>query len=69
MELFEVILIEVVEKAARADGVTRNLEIVDVLIPVRPNVVYRCHAGHYTIATVRLKADTTYCGPQWPALR
>ena len=50
MKLLEVILIEVVEESARPDGMTRDLEIVDVLIPVRPNVVYRRHGQHYTIA-------------------
>jgi hypothetical protein len=39
--------------------VTRNLEIVDVLIPVRTNVVYRRHAEHYTIGDVPLRPDAT----------
>jgi hypothetical protein len=41
---------------------TSDLEIVDVLIPVRPNVVYRRHARHYTIAGVRLPSTTLGAG-------
>ena len=48
MELLEVILIEIVEEAARADRMPRDLEIVNVPLPVRANVVDRRHAGHYT---------------------
>ena len=33
VKLFEMILIEVVEKAARADRMLRDLEIVDVPVP------------------------------------
>ena len=42
MELFEMILVEIVEKAARADRMPRDLEIVNVLVPVRrgpPSIV------------------------------
>jgi hypothetical protein len=28
----------------------RDLEVVNVIVPVRPDVVYGRHAGHYTIA-------------------
>ena len=49
MQLFEVILIEIVEEAARADRMPRDLEIVNVLFPVRANVIDRRHSGHYTI--------------------
>ena len=34
VELLEMILIEVVEKAARADGMSRDFEVVDVPVPV-----------------------------------
>jgi hypothetical protein len=37
------ILIEVVEKPARADGVLRDLEIVDVLFPVFAHLIDRRH--------------------------
>ena len=43
VELLEMILIEIVEKPARADRMPRDLEIVNVLIPVRADVVGRCH--------------------------
>jgi hypothetical protein len=43
MKLFEVILIQVVEKTAGTDRVPRDLEVVNVLIPVRANVGGRCH--------------------------
>ena len=43
VELFEVILIQVVEKPAGADGMPRDLEVVNVMIPVRANVGGRCH--------------------------
>src|SRR5438876_210639 len=52
MKLLEVILIEVVEESARADRMPRDLEIVNMLIPVRSNLVYRRHGQHYTIATI-----------------
>ena len=45
MELLEVILIEIVEEPARPDRMLRDLEIVDVPLPVRANVVDRRHAG------------------------
>ena len=43
VELFEVILIEVIEEAAASDRVGRDLEIVDVPFPVFADVVDRCH--------------------------
>ena len=43
MELFEMILIEIVEKPARADRMPRDLEIVNVPVPVRADLVGRCH--------------------------
>ncbi len=41
VQFFEVVLVEVVEKPARADGVRRDLEIVNVTVPV-PRVRGRC---------------------------
>ena len=43
VKLLEMILIEVVEKPARADRVLRDLEIVDVLLPVFAHLVDRRH--------------------------
>src|SRR4029453_3390677 len=51
MELFEMVLIEVVEESARADRVPRDLEIVYVPVPVLADCVSRGHAGHYIMAT------------------
>ena len=39
MELFEMILIEIVEKAARADRMPRDLEVVNVPVPVLAHLV------------------------------
>ena len=44
MELFEMILVEVVEEAARADGMSCDFQIVYVPAPVRAHVVDRRHA-------------------------
>ena len=43
MELLEMILIEIVEEAARADRMRGDLEIVNVPVPVRADVVCRSH--------------------------
>jgi len=51
VELLEVVLIEVVEKSARADRVPRDFEIVYVPFPVLADCVSRGHAGHYIMAT------------------
>src|ERR1700704_4174964 len=34
VELFEMVLIEIVEEPARADGLLRDLQVVDVPVPV-----------------------------------
>ena len=44
VQFLEVVLIEVVEKPARADGVPRDLEIVDVLLPVFAHLIDGRHA-------------------------
>ena len=43
VKFLEVILIEIVKEAARADGMLRDLEIVDVLFPVRPHLFRSRH--------------------------
>ena len=48
VKLFEVILIEVVEEAARADRMPRDLEIVDVPFPVFANLVDGSHGETIT---------------------
>ena len=45
MELFEMILVEIVEEPTRSHRVPGDLEIVDVSFPVRANIVSRRHAG------------------------
>jgi hypothetical protein len=50
VKLFEVILIEIVEEAARSDRMARDFEIVNVPVPVVANRVDGRHASHYTIA-------------------
>ena len=56
VQLLEVILIEVVEEPARADRMRRDLEIVNVAVPVLAYAIDVCtvdalrHGGHYTIA-------------------
>ena len=45
VQLFEVVLIEIVEEPARADRMLRDLEIVDVPLPVLADLVDRRHAG------------------------
>ena len=52
MELFEMILIEIVEESSRADGMPGDFEIVDVPVPVLADLVDRRHARHYTIGAV-----------------
>ena len=47
MELFEMILIEVVEKPTGADGMVRDLQIVNVPVPVLAHVFGRRHGPHY----------------------
>ena len=51
VELFEVVLIEVVKKSTRPDRVTRDLEVVNVPFPVLADSLSRGHAGHYIMAT------------------
>ena len=46
MQLLEMILIEIVEEAARADRMPGDLEIVDVPFPVRAHVVDGRHADN-----------------------
>jgi len=51
MQLFEMVLIEIVEESARADGMPRDLEVVNVMIPVGANVGGPCGpslAGRFT---------------------
>ena len=43
MEFLEMVLVEIVEKAAGADRMTGDLEIVDMPVPVRANVLCRSH--------------------------
>jgi hypothetical protein len=50
VELFEVVLIEVVKESTRPDRVTRDLEVVNVPFPVLADSVSRGHAGHYIMA-------------------
>ena len=45
MQLFEVILIEIVKESTRPDRVRRDLEIVNVLFPVAADVVDGGHAA------------------------
>ena len=48
VQLFEVILVEIVEEAARANGMLRDLEIVDVLFPVVAHFVHGRHGRNYS---------------------
>src|SRR5450759_2475152 len=41
------ILIEILEKPAGPDWMPRDLEVVNVLVPVRANLVCRRHASNY----------------------
>jgi hypothetical protein len=43
MQFFEVILVEIVEEAARADGMPRNLQVVNVPVPVLTDLRRRRH--------------------------
>ena len=45
MKLFEVILLEVVEECSGADRVCRDVEIVNVLLPVRTDFAHGRHGG------------------------
>ena len=45
VELFEMVLVEVVEKAPGTDRMARDLEIVDMVVPVGAHIVGRSHAG------------------------
>jgi hypothetical protein len=38
MELVEMVLIEIGEEPRRPDGMRRDVEVVDVLIPVAPDI-------------------------------
>jgi len=49
MELFEMILIEIVKKASRADRMCRDLEIVDVPFPVIAYFCGCCHRPNYNL--------------------
>jgi len=51
MQLLEMILIEIVEKPAGSDGVSRDLEIVDVPVPVSTNLFSGGHGHHYSSLT------------------
>ncbi len=48
MELFEMILVEIVEEAARSDRLAADLEVVNVLVPVRADLVDGGHASNYS---------------------
>ncbi len=50
MQLFEVILVQILEEPARPDRVRRDFEIVDVLFPVRADFVDGRHAGYYIVS-------------------
>ena len=50
VELLEMIPIEVVEEAARTDRMRRDVEIVDVSLPVLADLRGRRHANHYNSA-------------------
>src|SRR4051794_32305739 len=43
VEFFEMILIQIVEEATGADRMPRNLEVVNVPLPVRAHLVYGRH--------------------------
>jgi len=45
MELFEVILVEIVEEAPGPDRMPRDRQVVDVMIPVAAHLRCRHHAG------------------------
>jgi len=45
VEFFEMVLFEIVEKPARSDRVSRNLEVVDVPLPIAADFVNGRHAG------------------------
>ena len=54
MELLEMVLIKVGEEARRAHGMRRDLEIVNVLVPILANIVSGCgrrrrHEAYYKI--------------------
>jgi len=48
MEFLEVVLVEVVEESPGADGMLRDLEIVDARLPVVAHFLNGRHADHYT---------------------
>ena len=48
MQLFEMILVQIVEEAARADGMPRNLQVVNVPVPVLTDLRRRRHVSNYT---------------------
>ena len=59
VQLLEMILIEIVEESARPDRMRGDLEIVDMLFPVRANFVDGRHAGYYSVSVrVPLNAST-----------
>ena len=49
MELLEMVVIQIGEETTRSHRMLRNLKIMNVLIPVRADLIYRRHARHYTI--------------------
>jgi len=48
MKLFEMILVEIVKEPPRSDRVPRDLEIVNVLLPIGADVLDGCHEGDYS---------------------
>ena len=50
MQLFEMVLVEICEESARTDRMRRDVEIVDVSLPVLADLRGRRHANHYNSA-------------------
>ena len=55
MKLFEMVRVEIIEKTSTPDRVTRDLEIVDVAVPVRAHLVDGGHRRDYS-SSLRLSA-------------
>ena len=53
VELFEVVLVEIVEESTRADRMTRDLEVVDVPFPVVAHLGERRHATILSLTLLR----------------
>ena len=49
MEFLEMILVEVIEEAARSHRMPRDVQIVNVPVPVRAHVIDGGHGRNYTI--------------------